>query len=32
MDCAYRATPPAGRMLAVDRTKKTNSPYPFVAA
>lgn len=31
-DCAYRATPPAGRMLAVDRTKKTISPYPFVAA
>ena len=32
MDCGYRATPPAGRMLAVDRTKKTISPYPFVAA
>jgi predicted transcriptional regulator len=32
IDCAYRATPPAGRMLAVDRTKKTISPYPFVAA
>jgi hypothetical protein len=31
MDCAYRATPPAGRMLAVDRTKKTISPFPFVA-
>jgi len=31
-DCAYRATPPAGRMLAVDATKKTISPYPFVAA
>ncbi|RIX32507.1 helix-turn-helix domain-containing protein [Sphingomonas edaphi] len=30
-DCGYRATPPAGRMLAVDRTKKTISPYPFVA-
>ena len=32
IDCGYRATPPAGRMLAVDRTKKTISPYPFVAA
>ena len=31
-DCGYRATPPAGRMLAVDRTRKTISPYPFVAA
>ena len=31
IDCAYRATPPAGRMLAVDATKKTISPYPFVA-
>ena len=31
MDCAYRATPPAGRMLAVDRTRKTISPFPFVA-
>jgi XRE family transcriptional regulator, fatty acid utilization regulator len=31
MDCTYRATPPAGRMLAVDRTKKTISPFPFVA-
>ena len=31
IDCAYRATPPAGRMLAVDRTKKTISPFPFVA-
>jgi predicted transcriptional regulator/DNA-binding XRE family transcriptional regulator len=31
-DCAYRATPPAGRMLAVDRTRKTISPFPFVAA
>ena len=31
IDCGYRATPPAGRMLAVDRTKKTISPYPFVA-
>ena len=26
----YRATPPAGRMLAVDRTRKTISPFPFV--
>jgi XRE family transcriptional regulator, fatty acid utilization regulator len=32
LDCGYRATPPAGRMLAVDRTRKTISPYPFVAA
>ena len=32
MDCGYRATPPAGRMLAVDRTRKSISPYPFVAA
>jgi XRE family transcriptional regulator, fatty acid utilization regulator len=31
IDCAYRATPPAGRMLAVDRTKKTISPFPFVS-
>jgi predicted transcriptional regulator/plasmid maintenance system antidote protein VapI len=31
VDCGYRATPPAGRMLAVDRTKKTISPFPFVA-
>ena len=31
IDCGYRATPPAGRMLAVDRTKKTISPFPFVA-
>ena len=31
MDCGYRATPPAGRMLAVDRIRKTISPYPFVA-
>jgi XRE family transcriptional regulator, fatty acid utilization regulator len=30
-ECGYRATPPAGRLLAVDRTKKTISPYPFVA-
>jgi hypothetical protein len=32
VDCAQRATPPAGRMLAVDRTRKTISPYPFVTA
>lgn len=32
LDCGYRATAPAGRMLAVDRLKKTISPYPFVAA
>lgn len=31
MDCAQRATAPAGRMLAVDRQRKTISPYPFVA-
>ena len=31
IDCGYRATPPAGRMLAVDRTRKTISPYPFIA-
>jgi predicted transcriptional regulator/DNA-binding XRE family transcriptional regulator len=30
LDCGYRATAPAGRMLAVDRLKKTISPYPFV--
>lgn len=30
VDCAYRATPPAGRMLAVDRTRKSISPFPFV--
>ncbi|MEO7635745.1 MAG: short-chain fatty acyl-CoA regulator family protein [Sphingomicrobium sp.] len=32
LDCGYRATAPAGRMLAVDRFKKTISPYPFVPA
>ena len=32
LDCGYRATAPAGRMLAVDRLKKTISPYPFVAS
>ena len=31
VDCAYRATPPAGRLLAVDRTRKSISPFPFVA-
>src|SRR4249919_101959 len=31
VDCGYRATPPAGRMLAVDSMKKTISPFPFVA-
>jgi XRE family transcriptional regulator, fatty acid utilization regulator len=31
LDCGYRATPPAGRMLAVDATRKTISPFPFVA-
>jgi predicted transcriptional regulator len=30
LDCGYRATAPAGRMLAVDRLRKTVSPYPFV--
>ena len=32
LDCGYRATAPAGRMLAVDRLQKTISPYPFVAS
>jgi predicted transcriptional regulator/DNA-binding XRE family transcriptional regulator len=31
IDCADRATPPAGRMLAIDTSRKTISPYPFVA-
>jgi len=31
LDCAYRATPPAGRQLAVHEHRKTISPYPFVA-
>jgi len=31
VDCGYRATPPAGRMLAVDSMRKTISPFPFVA-
>jgi predicted transcriptional regulator/DNA-binding XRE family transcriptional regulator len=30
--CAYRATAPAGRMLAVEENRKTISPYPFVAS
>ena len=32
MDCGARATPPAGRKLAVHESRKTISPYPFVAA
>ena len=32
LQCAYRATAPAGRMLAVEENRKTISPYPFVAA
>jgi predicted transcriptional regulator/DNA-binding XRE family transcriptional regulator len=28
--CVYRAAPPAGAMLSVDRTRKTISPFPFV--
>jgi predicted transcriptional regulator/DNA-binding XRE family transcriptional regulator len=28
--CAYRATAPAGRMLAVEENRKSISPYPFV--
>jgi predicted transcriptional regulator/transcriptional regulator with XRE-family HTH domain len=31
LDCAYRATPPAGRKLAVHEHRKSISPYPFVA-
>ena len=31
MQCAYRATPPAGRTLAVHENRKSISPYPFVA-
>ena len=31
LDCAYRATPPAGHQLAIDETRKTISPYPFLA-
>ena len=30
MQCAYRATPPAGRMLAVHENRKTISPFPFL--
>ncbi len=32
MQCPYRATPPAGRMLAVHENRKTISPYPFIPA
>ena len=32
IDCGYRATAPAGRMLTVDRRQKTISPYPFLPA
>ena len=32
MQCQYRATPPAGRALAVHENRKTISPYPFVAS
>jgi XRE family transcriptional regulator, fatty acid utilization regulator len=28
--CPYRATAPAGRVLAVEENRKTISPYPFV--
>ncbi|MFC7536265.1 short-chain fatty acyl-CoA regulator family protein [Sphingomonas sp. GCM10030256] len=31
MQCPYRATPPAGRALAVHENTKTISPYPFMA-
>lgn len=31
LQCAYRATAPAGRILAVEENRKTISPYPFVA-
>jgi predicted transcriptional regulator len=30
MQCPYRATPPAGRMLAVHENRKTISPFPFL--
>jgi hypothetical protein len=30
--CPYRATAPAGRMLAVHENRKTISPYPFIPA
>ncbi|HWJ59331.1 MAG TPA: short-chain fatty acyl-CoA regulator family protein [Sphingomicrobium sp.] len=32
MQCAYRATPPAGRSLAVHENRKTISPFPFLPA
>jgi predicted transcriptional regulator/transcriptional regulator with XRE-family HTH domain len=32
LQCPYRATAPAGRMLAVEENRKTISPYPFVAS
>ena len=32
MQCPYRATPPAGRLLAVHENRKTISPYPFLPA
>jgi predicted transcriptional regulator/transcriptional regulator with XRE-family HTH domain len=32
MQCPYRATPPAGRTLAVHENRKTISPYPFLPA
>jgi predicted transcriptional regulator len=32
VQCAYRATAPAGRPLAVHENRKTISPYPFVPA
>jgi predicted transcriptional regulator/DNA-binding XRE family transcriptional regulator len=31
LDCAFRATPPAGSTLAVHENRKTISPYPFMA-
>src|SRR5690242_13674411 len=30
LNCPYRATAPAGRMLAVEENRKTISPYPFL--
>ena len=30
LQCPYRATAPAGHMLAVEENRKTISPYPFV--
>jgi XRE family transcriptional regulator, fatty acid utilization regulator len=30
LQCAYRATPPAGRRLAVHENRKSISPYPFL--